>query len=157
MYYRQEAKGFRADHTHTLIELANVSPPIGSKARKLYAAHLTNKYNKEVVKERGLSLTAGGRLNIAPSYEILGSFVSAAFNLPIDRVVVELNSISEALDNRNTAYQRIALLLGWRTWDVNATNEENEFIKLVYDELKELEKREKRGTNRNTNRRSKRD
>ena len=152
-YYKEEAKGpFRADHTQTLIELANISPPIGSKARKIYGAHLTNKYNKELIDERGMSIIADGRLNISPSYEILGSFVSGAFNIPLDRVVVELNAISEALDNRNSAYQRIALLLGWRTWDVNAKNEENEFIELIYEELKEIEKKNKRTNNRNTTR-----
>ena len=143
-YYKEEKKGFTADHAQTLIELLNVSPPIGSKARKLYGAHLTKKYNKELIDERGMSLLADGRLNISPSYEILGSFVSATFNIPLDRAIVELNSISEALDNRNSAYQRIALLLGWRTWDVNAKNEENDFIELVYDELKEIEKKKKR-------------
>ena len=30
-YQKQDAKGFRADHTYTLIELLNISPPIGSK------------------------------------------------------------------------------------------------------------------------------
>jgi len=147
MYYRQEKKGYMADHTYTLIELANISPPIGSKLRKVYAAIQTEKYNSSVIKERGLSLVAEGRLNVSPAYEIIGNLLSAGFNIPLDRVVIELNSISESLDNRNTAYQRIALLLGWRSWDVNAKNEENDFIKLVYKELKAIENKKKRRTN----------
>ena len=30
-YYRQEKKGYMADHTYTILEVANISPPIGSK------------------------------------------------------------------------------------------------------------------------------
>ena len=35
-------------------------------------------------------------------------------------------------------------MLGWRNWDVNAKNEENDFIKLVYKELKKAQAKEKR-------------
>jgi len=138
-YYKQDAKGYNADHTYTLIELANVSPPLGSKFRKVYSAIQTYKFNRDLVNERGFELTFDGQLNIAPAYEMLGSVVSAGFNLPLDRVVVELNSIAEVLDNRNTAMQRIALLMGFRSWDVNADNEENDFVKAFYKEMKKLQ------------------
>ena len=138
-YYKQDAKGYNADHTYTLIELANVSPPLGSKFRKVYSAIQTYKFNRDLVNERGFELTAEGKLNIAPAYEMLGSVVSAGFNLPLDRVVVELNSIAEVLDNRNTAMQRIALLMGFRSWDVNADNEENDFVEAFYKEMKKIQ------------------
>jgi hypothetical protein len=143
-FYQQEQKGYMADHTYTLIELANISPPIGSKLRKVYSAIQSYKFNKDVMSQRGFSLTTEGRLNISPSYEVIGNLLSAGFNIPLDRAVVELQSISEALDSRNTSYQRIALMLGWRNWDVNAKNEENDFIKLVYKELKKAQAKEKR-------------
>ena len=54
---------------------------------------------------------------------------SALGNVPLDRIVDELNSIVEALDSRNTTWQRIALALGWKTWDVGAKNEEHDLIK----------------------------
>jgi len=41
----------------------------------------------------------------------------------------EVKSINEAFDSRNTSYQRLALALGWRTWDVNVKNEEQDLIK----------------------------
>ena len=50
-----------------------------------------------------------------------------------------ITSYSEALDKRNTAWQRIALALGWKTWDVGAKNEEHDLIKL---EAKEKRKEE---------------
>jgi hypothetical protein len=65
----------------------------------------------------------------SPNYEIIGNLLSAGLNIPLDRAVSEVRGITEALDDRNTSYQRIALALGWRTWDVNAKNEEHELIK----------------------------
>jgi hypothetical protein len=44
-------------------------------------------------------------------------------------MVAEVSSITEALDARNSKWQRIALSLGWKTWDVNVKNEEHELIK----------------------------
>ena len=41
----------------------------------------------------------------------------------------ELTSVSEAFDARNKAWQRIALGLGWKTWDVGAIEENAEAIK----------------------------
>ena len=147
-YQKQEKKGFRADHVYTLIELANISPPIGSKARKLYGAHQTKKFNPDLLKERGFEISADGRLNLAPSYEIIGNLASATLNLPLDRVVNEIESLVEATDNRNAAWQRIALALGWRTWDVGARNEEEDLLKMINKEykkeLKKLEKLEKK-------------
>jgi hypothetical protein len=154
-YYKEEKKGFTADHTYTLLELANVSPPIGSKLRKLYSALQTKKFDKDVIAEMGMGVTIDGKINISPSYEILGNVVSAAFNLPLDRAIIELEAVAEALDDRNTSYQRIALLLGWRTWDVNAKNEEQDVIKIIYKELRKIKGKEKAKKTREENKRKK--
>jgi hypothetical protein len=128
-FLEQEEKGFMADHTYTIIEAANISPPIGSKLRKLYGAIQTWKFDKDVVKERGFDVTLNGKLNISPTYNIIGNLSSALINLPLDRALMEVEGIVEALDERNTLYQRIALALGWRTWGVGAKNEEEDLIK----------------------------
>ena len=44
-------------------------------------------------------------------------------------MVDELTSVSEAFDARNKTWQRIALALGWKTWDVGAVEENAEAIK----------------------------
>ena len=127
-YYAQENKGFMADHTYTVLSAISISPPIGSKLRKLYGAIQTRKFEKDNIAARGWALTANGKLNIGPNWAITGQIVSGAFNIPLDRVVDELKSVSEALDARNKAWQRIALALGWKTWDVGAVNEEADLI-----------------------------
>ena len=143
-YYAQEEKGFMADHTYTIINIFNVSPPMGSKLKKVYGAIQTKKFEKDSVAARGWALTADGKLNLGPNWAILGQLTSATLNLPLDRVVDELKSVSEALDSRNKAWQRIALAIGWKTWDVGARNEEADLIKLEAQERRKKEGIEKR-------------
>ena len=128
-YQKQEEKGFTGDHAYTILQVLNISPPIGSKVRKIYSAIQTRRFEKDNIEARGWALTANGKLNLGPNYSVLGSLVSGVANVPLDRVVDELRSVTEALDERNKAWQRIALALGWKTWDVGAVNEEAEEIK----------------------------
>ena len=128
-YSKQEEKGYKADHAETVLQAASISPPIGSKLRKLYSATKTARFEKDVIAERGWSATIDGRVNLSPKYALAGSIASGFANIPLDRIVDEVNSLSEALDDRNTKFQRIALGLGWKTWDVGAENEENDLIK----------------------------
>ncbi len=70
-----------------------------------------------------------GKFQLSPTYNMIGSLSAATLNLPLDRAVDEINSITEALDTRNTQWQRIALALGWRSWDAGVQIEEHDFIK----------------------------
>ena len=138
-YYKQEEKGFMADHTYTILAAAGISPPIQSKMRKIYSAIQTSKFERDNVEQRGWAITADGRLNLGPNWSIFGNVLSGVTNIPLDRVVDEMRSVSEALDERNKAWQRIALALGWKTWDVGVRNEEADLIK---SEAKEVRKQE---------------
>lgn len=130
-YYAEEEKGFTADHTNTLIELANVSPPIGSKFRKIYGAIQTKKFNRDVWETQGMSPTLYGNYNMNPKYQAIANVASGVLNLPLDRALIEIDGIAEALDARNTSYQRLALGLGYRTWEVNATKEEADLAETI--------------------------
>jgi hypothetical protein len=154
-YFKQEEKGFTADHTYTILQALSLSPPIGSKARKLYSAIQTKKFERDVLTARGFDVTADGKLNLGPAYSIIGSLASATVNLPLDRVVDELNSIVEALDSRNTTWQRIALALGWKTWDVGAKNEENDLIKTEAKAKRKEEGKAKAKKTRSVNKKKK--
>ena len=112
-FLEQEEKGWNADHAYTVIEAANFSPPIGSKLRKLYSGIQTYKFNKDIIADRGLSLNN-------PAWQSAGNFVSAATNIPMDRAVNKYNNLRGAANNNNEAWQRIAMALGWSSWDVDA-------------------------------------
>tara|TARA_R110000751_G_scaffold253714_1_gene353202 strand:- start:42 stop:830 length:789 start_codon:yes stop_codon:yes gene_type:complete len=127
-YFMQEQKGFLADHTYTVLEAINLSPPIGSKFRKIYAAIQTKKFERDAISERGFDVVIDGKFNLSPTYTVIGSLMSGVLNIPLDRVVAETNALTEALDERNSAWQRLALAIGWRSWEVNALNEEHDLI-----------------------------
>ena len=100
------------------------------------------------MEERGFDLTANGRLNLSPTYSVLGSLASGVANIPLDRMYAEIQSVSEMLDERNTIYQRLALSLGFRSWDVNAKNEEDDLIKGQLSDKKKSKKKEETKLNR---------
>ena len=143
-YYREEKKdAFGKDHRNTLLEILNLSPPVGSKVRKINNAIKAKDYNKEVVKEQGWDVTLKGKVNLSPSYQVIASLTEAITNLPLERAVVEIDRIVEVLDARNTTFQRVALALGYRTWDVNAKNEERDLVKIEAKERKEVARKQK--------------
>jgi len=143
-YFKEEAKdAFNVDHRNTLLEALNLSAPISSKLRKLNNAIKTKNYDKDVIDQRGWDVTADGKVNLSPSYSVLGSVVEALTNLPMERMVIEINSMVEMLDSKNTTFQRIALALGYRTWDVNSKNEENDLIKVEVKATKKEERKQK--------------
>jgi hypothetical protein len=138
-YFAQKEKGFMADRGAIILQVLSLSPPIGSKLRKINSALAGEAFNKDVLEARGFSVTKDGRVNLSPAYSIIGSLVSGVANIPMDRMVDLINGYSEALDSRNTTWQRIALALGWKTWDVGAKNEEHDQIKVEGKEKRKEE------------------
>ena len=53
-----------------------------------------------------------------PTYEVATSTLEGLFNVPVARAYNKIRNIRAALDKDNAIWQRIALLLGWNTWDL---------------------------------------
>ena len=123
-FIEQEKKGWSADHTYTMIELVNLSPPIGSKLRKVYSGIQTYRFNKKIMGPMGFDIQN-------PAWEMVANWVSGITNVPMDKVLQLVDSAREATDRRNALWQRIAVALGWRTWDVNIIEEEVEEFKNI--------------------------
>ena len=129
-FYEQEQKDpFFKDNAQIVLEALNLSPPIGSKARKFYNALRTRDFEKDVIEERGWDLFIDGKFKPSPVYSVVGNIAAAVANVPLDRAYDEVVSISEAFDARNTAAQRAALALGYKSWAVGAKQEEEDLIK----------------------------
>ena len=118
-FVRQEQKGHRADHAYTVIEGINLSPPIGSKIRKLYSATQAIKFNRDEVAEMGFHIDN-------PAYDAIANTTSAITNIPLDRAIRITDNARAALDKNNQAWQRIALVLGWNTWDLGIEQNKRE-------------------------------
>jgi len=141
---READKGFKGDQAKTILEAANISPAIGSKLRKIYSAIQAYQFDKAVMKKHPWSVTIDGKFNPSATYSVIGSLASATLNLPLDRALAEARGVAEMFDNRNSDMQRIALALGWRTWNVGAENEEFDLIKMEAKAKKEEDRKEER-------------
>ena len=132
-YKKQEDKSWGTDHAYTIIEAINLSPPLGSKIRKMYSSHKTLTYERDVIAERGFNLDS-------PIYSVIGSMVEGTTNIPMQRAVNILTNTYAALDARHQTWQRVAMAMGWNTWDVGVEPfPEHDLIK---DQAKERRKQE---------------
>ena len=129
-FYKQDEKGWKADHAYTLLQFANISPPIGSKMRKLYSATQTRKFNKEVMKDMGMSIDN-------PMVPAIGTGIEAFTNIPLGRAITKINNAREALNDENDMWQRIALMMGWNTWDIGVKNQ------IIEDKKKSIKMKKK--------------
>ena len=140
-FYEQREKGWTGDQTYTIIEAMNLSPPIGSKLRKIYSAIQTDKFNK------GVSEKLKYRIE-NPALSIVGNITEALTNFPLARLINKANNVEEAITGNHLMWQRIALLSGWNRWSVNVTDEELDEakaeVKAEKKEKKKIEKEEKK-------------
>ena len=138
-FLKQEKRGWLADHTYTILRFLGLSPTIGSKVRKLYSAIQEWRFNKDII----------GRTDLLdnPIFSIIANLVSAITNVPLDRIIKKINNIQASLWENLSTWQRIALLLGWNTWDLDIEDQDildlKEEIKKEKKEEKDKERKEK--------------
>jgi len=92
-------------------DLFDFSPPLDSKFRKLRVAANTFTWDRQLMKEKGFSLDN-------PAYLAGAQVVSGLTNIPLDRAIQKLNNIRGIMSERSEKWQKVALSLGWSTWDV---------------------------------------
>ena len=63
------------------------------------------------IKKRGWSLDN-------PSYLAISQLISAATNIPIDRVLRKTMNLRQAMDEETRTWQRVALVLGYSGWSL---------------------------------------
>jgi hypothetical protein len=134
---------FAREKGDIMLAALQISPPIGSKVSKINSFLQTEYYERDVIAERGFDVMIDGKFQLSPSYKMIGSLTAATLNLPLDRAVDEINSITEAFDTRNTQWQRLALGLGWRSWDAGVRVEEHDLIKTAAKAKRKIEGKEK--------------
>jgi hypothetical protein len=66
----------------------------------------------DIVLDEGLSLDNPANMAIA-------QLISAGTNVPLDRVVRLFDNYRAAVAEDTEAWQRVALVLGWGTWELN--------------------------------------
>jgi len=109
----QAGKDYGADYSEVAEDLLNISPPIGSKFRKLDAAGNTYKYNKEQIDEEGIEFSLD-----SPGLEVATQVTEAITNLPANRIFKKANNVKNAMSDEYEPWQRFLMFLGWSNWDV---------------------------------------
>ena len=148
-FLEEEKKDFRGDDAKTLIEMLNLSPTVGSKIRKMHTALKTWKYKKEVIRDMDVWDIDN------PIWQAIGNVVSSTTNIPLDRAVQKTINVQQALDQENQIWQRIALILGWNTWDLDVKQKDVEASKERIKIRKKMEKKEKEKIKKETERKQK--
>ena len=93
------------------IELLKISPPVASKIGKVRAAGRSYSWDKKEMKEKGWSLDN-------PAYLANANIISAASNIPLDRVIKKIDNITASTGANLSFMQRVALLAGWSEWQL---------------------------------------
>jgi len=104
----QEKDGKKA-YDAAIFEVLNVSPTIGSKARKLRSAAISAEYGAFDDMEFSLDNEA---------YMALANIISATTNVPMDRALRKAQNIDGALFDDVEMWQRISMLMGYQDWEL---------------------------------------
>ena len=138
-YKAQSEKGYgKQNWDKVVLDMISLSPPIGSKVRKIMNAIKTYEYNKGVPEKMGLRIDN-------PMLSVVGNVVESITNFPLDRLVRKANNIDEAITGQHELWQRVALILGWNTWSIGTKDEDVEEAKAeVKVERKEKKAEEKK-------------
>ena len=133
----REAPAWKRENLNIAQAAVDLSPPIGSKMRKIMQAVRTEEYNKGVSKEIGFRIEN-------PNLSIAANWTEALTNIPVARVLNKANNVEEALTGNHETWQRIALASGWSRWNVGVEDEELKAAKDTVKEKKEAEKKRKK-------------
>ena len=102
-------------------EMLNFSPPIDIKLSKLRQAGLTWKYEGYKHDEANWGIDD-------PAYKAGAYVVSGLTNVPLDRLVSKAENVRSAIEDEQQTWKRVSLLLGWRDYQLNSTEERQEYV-----------------------------
>ena len=99
-------------------EVLQISPPISSKVGKLRSAGRSVSWNKKEMMTKGWSIDN-------PAYLASANVISAITNVPADRAIKKITNIVDASNEETEYYKRIALALGWSSWELGIENKKD--------------------------------
>ena len=131
----ESKKGWKRENMNIAQAAIDLSPPMGSKLRKLMQAVRTEEYNKGVSKQLGFRIEN-------PNLSIAANLTEALTNIPVARTINKMNNVEEALTGNHDIWQRVALVSGWSRWSVGVKDEELEEAKADAKEARRIKKQE---------------
>ena len=119
-FAEQREAGYNKDESAVLMEMLNVSPPLGIKARKIVNAEKTLNYNKKAIEEMETFDIDN------PQWSAATSYIEGVTNVPVNRLYNKTQNMREALNNQHSAWQRALMFMGWSKYNLGAYEEEKD-------------------------------
>ena len=92
-------------------DLFGFSPPLDSKVRKLNSGLNTLSWEREKMSQEGFNLNN-------PAYLAYAQVLAGLTNIPLDRAIQKINNLRAVTSDSSAKWQKVALLMGWSTWDL---------------------------------------
>ena len=144
----EKDKGWNSDMGNVAIEAANISPPLGSKLRKMKKAGDVYDWNQKVIDEMDTFDINN------PIWEAGANVIESTTNVPAARAIKKLESIREAFNQNNETWQRIAVAMGWSQWDLGIEGLKRQAVQGTKEYLKKKKKDEKASSKKPTTKKS---
>jgi len=122
-FAEQRNKGYNPDESAVIMELFNLSPPVGIKARKIVNAEKTLNYNRKVIEEMSFFDIDN------PQWSATTSYIEGITNIPVNRLYNKVQNVRQSLNNQNSALHRALMFLGWSQYNLGIENKKMEEIK----------------------------
>jgi len=139
-FAEQREKGYNKDESAVIMELANFSPVVGIKLRKIVNAEKTLNYNKKVIDEMETFDIDN------PQWSAVTNYVESITTAPVNRLYQKTINLRNASDNQYTAFQRALFLSGYTTWSLNLGDTEK--MKQIKEKTKNKKKTNTRSRTR---------
>ena len=131
--HEELGKGYgKKDWSRVSQKIFDLSPPLGTKHRKIMNAIKTYDYNKDVIKKMDHGINN-------PGWNVFTNVIEGLTNAPIARVLNKAQNLKLAMQANIETWQRVAIGLGWSAWSVGVEDQE---IKEAKAEVKQDRKAE---------------
>ena len=122
-FAEQRKVGYNPDESSVLMEMLNVSPVVGIKARKISNAGKTLNYNKKVIKQMDTFDIDN------PMWSAVTNYIEATTNAPVNRLYNKTQNVRQSLNNEHAAWQRVLMFLGWSQYNLGVEDTKMQEIK----------------------------
>ena len=134
----KEQKKDDPEYEKVVADFARLSPPISSKFSRLRQAGRAFSWEEKEMREKGFAIDN-------PALQAGANVISAATNIPIDRLVRKANNVNTAVSQDLELWERFALLGGWQDWELGIDDEpEKSKEKAGFGETKPIRKVKRR-------------
>jgi len=136
-FMEQRKAEYNKDESAVLLELANFSPVVGIKLRRIVNAEKTINYNGKVIEEMETMDIDN------PAWSAVTNYTQSLTGAPVNKIYQKTINLRNAADSEYTALQRSLFLAGYTTWSLNLGDTKK--MQGIKSDIKNKKKSKKKG------------